>query len=447
MKKRIEEVKADLINSIIKAVNYKSVSTSTNSKDAPFGDECKKVLEYVLSLGRTFGFKTKNIDGYCGYIELGEGEELLGIIGHLDVVPANIEDGWTSSPFNAEIRNNKIYGRGTIDDKGPVIACLYAMKLVSETTKLNKRVRLILGLNEEKDWECIERYKQTEELPTISFSPDASFPCIYAEKGIITLCIKNNLYIEQDKITDLTTADNAINVVPKSAYAIVKTYDKTRFIPQQNIIIEELDNNSVKITATGKAAHAAFPTIGDNAATRLLKYINNIYHNSFLTHLEEIDYYALENPQYLGGDKLTDESGTLTSSIGVLEYKDNELLIKTNLRVPVNTNFEQLEVRCKETLPDLNFYFEQAKPKLYISKDNHLVQTLTKIFNETTGLNAKPLAIGGGTYARAFDNCISYGMSMPHEEELSHQVDENIDIDNLLIATEIYAKAIIELAK
>ena len=138
------------------------------------------------------GFKTKNIDGYCGYIEFGEGKELVGIIGHLDVVPANIEDGWTTPPFVPSIRNNKLFGRGSIDDKGPIVSALYAMKAIKDSISVSKRVRLILGLNEEKSWKCINYYKKHEEHPTIGFSPDANFPGIYAEKGIMSINLSNN---------------------------------------------------------------------------------------------------------------------------------------------------------------------------------------------------------------------------------------------------------------
>ena len=160
MKEYIDSKRDEIIEELKKLVSFKSVSEETGNLEAPFGEECKKALEYTLNLGEKLGFRTKNLDGYCGYIEFGEGEELVGIIGHLDVVPANLEDGWKSNPFEAEIRDGKLYGRGTIDDKGPVIASLYAMKAVQEKMKVNKRVRLILGLNEEKNWKCINYYKQ-----------------------------------------------------------------------------------------------------------------------------------------------------------------------------------------------------------------------------------------------------------------------------------------------
>lgn len=444
IKENVLKIKDEMIQEIINLVRYESVSKKSDNKEKPFGEECKKSLEHILELGKKLGFNTKNIDGYCGYIEFGEGKELLGIIGHLDVVPATKEDGWTKDPYQAEIINNKLYGRGTSDDKGPVISCLYAMKIANSLKQLNKRVRLIIGLNEEQDWECIERYKQTEELPTISFSPDANFPCIYAEKGIITLTIENDFNLD-DEILEFTTGNNAINVVPKTAHIIIKTNNPNKFIEEKDIIVEK-NEDTIKITATGISSHAAFPTLGDNAATKLLKYINKIYKNKFLTKLEELDFYNLENPLYLGGDSLTDESGTLTSNIGIINYENNKLIIKTNLRVPIKTSFAKLKNICNRSIDSIKYYFEGENEGLYVSKDSYLVKTLTRIFNETTNMNEEAIAIGGGTYARAFNNCVSFGMTFPNEEELCHQVNENIDIDNLLLATEIYTKAIIELA-
>lgn len=166
--KNIENEKNNILNSVCELIKFKSVSVETEDPEMPFGEECKKVLEYTLNLAKSLGFRTKNLDGYCGYIEFGEGEELVGIIGHLDVVPAEFEDGWKSDPFLPDIRDNKIYGRGAIDDKGPVIASLYAMKAILDSgKKLTKRVRLILGLNEEKSWKCIDYYKKNRRRDAI----------------------------------------------------------------------------------------------------------------------------------------------------------------------------------------------------------------------------------------------------------------------------------------
>lgn len=212
--KYIDSLKDEIIAKTCNLINIPSVSEETNNPNMPFGKYANKALDYALNLGNKLGFRTKNIDGYCSYIEFGEGDTLLGIIGHLDVVPSG--DGWNTPPFEATIKDNKIYGRGAIDDKGPVVASLYAMKAIKDNMNINCRVRLILGINEEKAWKCIKHYKEVEELPTIGFSPDADFPCIYAEKGICTIYIKDdytkygNLPI---KISNIDCNNNAINVV------------------------------------------------------------------------------------------------------------------------------------------------------------------------------------------------------------------------------------------
>ena len=185
----IDNLKNDIVRETCNLINIPSVSIETQNPDMPFGEGAKKTLDYALDLGNRLGFRTKNIDNYCGYIEFGEGENLLGIIGHLDVVPSG--DGWDTPPFSSTIKDN---------------------------IKINSRVRLILGINEEKDWKCIKHYKEKEELPTIGFSPDADFPCIYAEKGIATVYLKDDFTKYKDypiKISNIDCNNNAINVVPK----------------------------------------------------------------------------------------------------------------------------------------------------------------------------------------------------------------------------------------
>jgi len=219
----IEEHKNEIIQKTQELIQIPSVISTSSNPHHPFGDSINDALEYILNLGKSLGFRTKNIDGYCGYIEFGEGKELIGIIGHLDVVPEG--DNWTYPPFSGTIQDNKIYGRGAIDDKGPVISCLYAMKAVADTCQVHKRVRLILGLNEENDWKCVNYYKKHEESPSIAFSPDADFPCIYSEKAILTSYLKMDYtaFLKKDIIIkDINTYGNAINVVPKICSVVLK---------------------------------------------------------------------------------------------------------------------------------------------------------------------------------------------------------------------------------
>ena len=190
IEKYIENLKKDIITETCNLIKFPSISEETGNPNIPFGKSANDALEYILRLGQKLGFRTKNVDGYCGYIEFGDGDKLIGIIGHLDVVPAG--DGWSTNPFEPIVKDGKIYGRGAIDDKGPVIASLYAMKAIKDNLEINCRVRLIVGINEEKAWKCIKHYKEVEEIPDIGFSPDADFPCIYAEKGICTIYMKDD---------------------------------------------------------------------------------------------------------------------------------------------------------------------------------------------------------------------------------------------------------------
>ena len=279
-------LKEDIINSTCNLIKIPSVLSKSQNPNLPFGKYCITALEYVLDLGNSLGFRTKNIDGYCGYIEFGEGEELIGIIGHLDVVPEG--ENWTYPPFSGSIINGNIYGRGAIDDKGPVISSLYAMKIVMDNCKVHKRVRLILGLNEENDWKCIEYYKEHEEIPSCGFSPDADFPCIYAEKGLLT-CYLAFPYNSNDKIKiiDIDCNNNAINVVPKYCkitLSVDKYLDLYGCIHNLKSIVKlynfnidiSVENNNIILTSYGISSHSAHPNLGKNAISQSKVVLNEL---------------------------------------------------------------------------------------------------------------------------------------------------------------------------
>ena len=462
----IDNLKEEIILKTQELIRIPSVYTKSNNLDKPFGENANNALEYVLNLGKKLGFRTKNIDGYCGYIEFGEGEELIGIIGHLDVVPEG--EGWTFPPFSATISNSKIFGRGAIDDKGPVISSLYAMKAVMDNCKVYKRVRLILGLNEENNWNCIKHYKEVEESPSFGFSPDADFPCIYAEKSILNASIsmqyKNN-NLDDIKIKEINCNNNALNVVPKFCSIILNVNSKK--IDMHNLIeslqetinknnyeidIYKLDEQELKLTSHGIQAHGAHPDLGINAISQLIVTINSIFKIYGISN-DLFDFFS----KYIGmeyngkslGINYNDESGKLTLNIGNFKFEKNLLEVGMNIRIPIHTPFnnvlEVFESLCS-LYPNLKFEDKFHNPFLHISKDNLLVKTLCKIFNEVTNSSYEPIAIGGATYARAFKNCISFGPNFPKDKDMCHQTDEFIEIDKLILSCKIYAKAILELS-
>lgn len=434
--KMIQIHREEMIYNLIELLKIPSISITSDEKEAPFGIECKRALEYALNLGKKLGFRTKNVDGYCGYIEFGEGEKILGILGHLDVVPAPNIDEWTTPPFEPQIRDGKLYGRGTIDDKGPVIACLYAMKNVMETCKVNKRVRLILGLNEEKGWKCINYYKEHEEWPTIGFSPDADFPCIYAEKGVMSIHLKQDIKKNKEsefEILDLDCNSNALNVVPNYCKIKYKIRDK-----------------EYEIEKHGIASHAAHPDNGENAISKaLISLVENLKINKVGIPILLKKFVDLIGNEYNGeksGINFEDESGSLTLNVGNCKIVEGKLDIGLNLRTPVTYNIEEFEKIISEKFKTAEDEIEievtsRMKP-LHVGKDQELVKILVDTFNQMTGMNEKPIAIGGATYARAFKNCVSFGANFPGDKDMCHQVDEFIDIEKMMLSYQIYVEAI-----
>ena len=455
-------MKDDIISNTRKLIQIPSVLTTSENRLEPFGKNCADALDYLLELGNKLGFRTKNLDGYCGYIEFGEGKELVGIIGHLDVVPAG--ENWKFPPFSATVLDGKIYGRGAIDDKGPVIASLYAMKAVMDTCQVQKRVRLIVGLNEENDWKCINYYKRHEEAPTIGFSPDADFPCIYAEKALLNAHFSQEIVQDTISIAEVCDNNNAINVVPKYCKIKLNISDNQKcneyiltlknLVENHNYSIEIIQeiSNSISIISHGIAAHSAHPDLGDNAISKAIVILYEFL-EKYNIDIPIISYfYQFINTQY-NGENLEiyceDESGKLTFNVSQIYFKDGTLQISSNIRIPVNTSIIAIKNKINSTASthNVNIDYSGEKSALYINPDSELVTTLCNIFNTTTGLNEKPIAIGGATYARAFDNCISFGANMPGEKDMCHQIDEFISIDNLILSSKIYAKAIYELAK
>ena len=463
--KCIDNLKDEIIKETCNLINFPSVSEETSDPNMPFGKHAKDALEYALDLGQKLGFRTKNIDGYCGYIEFGEGEKLVGIIGHLDVVPSG--DGWLTPPFEATIKDGNIYGRGAIDDKGPVVASLYAMKAIKDNIKINSRVRLILGINEEKSWNCIRHYNEIEEAPTIGFSPDADFPCIYAEKGIATVYIKDNYQKYSNLpiiIKEIDCNNNAINVVPKYCKVIL-SIDTSRIdlneittflnneIKKLNFdITYSVNNSNIELISNGVQAHSAHPDLGINAISRMIILLNRIFKN-FNCPISILDFFENYIGTEFNGKSLdinfSDESGNLTLNVGKFSFYDNFLQIGINLRIPVNTPIEKVtdsisEICNKHSLETVVSGIQQP---LYVPKDDPLVKTLCNIFNKRTHSNYEPIAIGGGTYARAFKNCVSFGANFPGDTDMCHQANEFINIDQLILACKIYADAIYELSR
>lgn len=439
---------------------------STAGPNAPFGLKVAEALEFMLNLGEKDGFPVKNVDGYAGHIEMGQGEELIGVLGHVDVVPAG--DGWTSPPFTPEIRDGKLFARGAIDDKGPTLAAYYAMKIIKELElPLSKRVRLILGGDEESLWRCMDHYFKKEEMPLMGFSPDADFPIIHAEKGLMDILLEGKTGDGETKEHHAWTlkewkAGQRANMVPDLATAILvgdgdvfELKEKVQsFLVDRNIQgYAEENNEGVTIVIKGKAHHGSEPHRGLNAALELARLLQDVpldsdgkRYNQMIVDLFVDSFFG----EKLGIAQEEKVLGPLTVNAGVFGYEQGgSCFARVNVRYPLTGDDQEILRTIDERVKPygLTSAIVDHKPVHYCDENHPLVKTLAKVYEEQTGEPAKLLTIGGGTYARVLKTGVAFGPLFPGGEETAHQRDEYISVDDLLKATAIYAQAIYELAK
>jgi succinyl-diaminopimelate desuccinylase len=459
----VEKRKNQLLEDTKGLLQIPSILDEAGGRDgAPFGAEIEKALTYLLNLGKESGMEAKNVDGYAGHLEMGSGQELLGILCHVDVVPPG--EGWSVEPFGAEIKDGKIFARGAIDDKGPTMAAFYAMKIIQELKlPLSKRVRMIIGCDEESNWECVRHYFKNEEMPDFGFAPDADFPIINAEKGIFDVEFK-----VESEITDSSKklqlvqfqSGQRLNMVPDKAEAKVKgksldqidiefkNYAEKKGINFQTLI----ENNELSLKAEGKSAHGSTPEIGVNAGLVLAEFLNSLSFagadKTFLNLLQ--DTSGEYTGEKLGIAAEDEASGSLTVNVGIMNYSSSEGgKVGMNIRYPVTHNSDEIEATLSKRAEKdrLTMKIVENNPPNYVDENHPLIKTLQKVYKEQTGEPGELIAIGGGTYARSLNTGVAFGALFPGREDVAHQKDEYMYVEDLLTATAIYAHAIYELAK
>ncbi|MFI3236679.1 MAG: Sapep family Mn(2+)-dependent dipeptidase [Lachnospiraceae bacterium] len=409
-----------VIKTLRELVSIESVSGEAYG-EYPFGEGPYRALVYALNLCKEYGFKTKQCGNTCGYAEIGEGDELFGILVHLDVVPAG--DGWDSNPYDVVVKDDKLYGRGVIDDKGPAIAVIHAMKeLLEDEVKLQKRVRIIFGTSEETgDEEDLRLYKESEELPTMGFTPDADFPVVYLEKGIAEVTL--SMPLEAAGLMD-ASGGNAPNMVA----------DKCTLEYMS-------DGEKVTIEATGKSAHGSTPWLGENA---IGKAMSQLAGKSALADFYNTCIGMTTDGVGLDCDFRDEASGGTSVNPGLIEVLDGNVVITLDIRCAVCTTPEILIQQIQERVApygvtaSLEFWCDSV----YMDKDSEFVKSLMKVYKDITGADDEPLIMGGGTYARSMEHIVAFGPVFPGRECTEHQANEYIYIEDLMKAKEIYYQAI-----
>ncbi len=426
-------------------------SVKTEAEDgAPFGGEVRRMYDMALADCEAEGFVTRGFEGYALDATLpGASDEAIAVLGHLDVVPAG--DGWPMDPFAAVREGDKIYGRGTSDDKGPSLCALYAMKAIKEAgVPLKKSIRLILGCDEESGWEDMAYYAEHVGLPEVGFSPDASFPLINTEKAMLHIYLNGTASPEGLQVKQMFTGERT-NVIPGESRALleggaelaakVAAYAEKTGLPYTAEVTEE----GVWVTAEGIPGHSAYPEGRRNAIGMMLCLLKELgVQGAFATLADAV---GMESSGASLGCACADAvSGPLTCNMGILHLTEGNIYCTLDMRVPITADLDKLEQNALAALPGFTPSAAEKKEPHHVPAESELVSSLLAAYQEETGLPAEPQSTGGGTYAKCLKQGVAFGASFPDDEDLAHQAGEYVYLSRMVTAMKIYANALVRLA-
>lgn len=418
----------------------------------PFGEEVDACFAEALALCHELGFETTDMDRYIGWCEIGTGDEMVAVLGHLDVVPEG--EGWHHPPYAAEIEGGRLYGRGAIDDKGPVVASLFALKAIRDLgIPLNRRVRLLFGLNEETNDRDVLYYKaHGGEIPVLGFTPDGEYPLINGEKGILNGTYTRTLHQTGDYILTRFEGGEASNISPAYAVAEVKCpAEAASKIAAEKVTVTPIDGG-IRVEAEGVAVHGSTPELGENAIGRLAMALAQL---PFTGETGECLAFVSErlgmetHGESLGLAMRDGVSGDLTMNVGVASFENEALSLTFSVRYPVTLPYELVYPRLKRgfTLGGFTETEMTHAAALYIPKDSELIRRLLGVYEAETGEKAEPKCIGGGTYAKSMPNIVAFGPIFPGDEVREHKPDEYMETRRVMQNAEIIASAMKALAE
>ena len=443
-KELVKPYKDEALKTLVEDLKINSVYDETTIEEGkPYGNGVYSCFKLLKEIALKDGFDVDTCDGHCLEISYGKGENLIYILAHQDVVPVNGE--WTYPPFSATIADDRVYARGSSDDKGPGISAYYALKALKDNGLIDDyRVRLVFGGDEERGSSCLTYYFETlkKEDPTYGFTPDADFPLIYGEKGI-----SNYVYESKYKFNGIKEIDAGVvsNAVIDSAKVVV--YDN---VPLDDFLsnhkeIKFYKEDKKTFVFLGKAAHGSLPEEGFNSGILLLGILGEVYNNPFLTLLcnEYQDPFGKNMNVYFESEDM----GKTTYNVGLIKYKDEEFKMTVNFRYPENVDPNKVIALIQECSPFPINVLSVTAPLYYNPNTTPFIKELMKVYKEETGSDEKPLAIGGGTYAKEAKNSVAFGSHFKGKEDNIHAANEHIDLEDFYNSMPIYAHAIYALGK
>ncbi len=434
----ILKYKEDIIHDLGRMIEVPSVRGEAEP-GMPFGKEPAEALNRILAIAKDMGFETKNVGGYAGHAEYGEGDEVAAVVAHVDVVPAG--EGWETDPFTMTRQGNLYFGRGTADDKGPAVVALYCLKALKDAgVEPKRRLRVIFGAGEETGSDDLERYLEAEPLPVMAFTPDSEYGICNREKGILRLKIEAEQ--NDSKVIREFISGTVVNAVPSKAEALVcctagevAKLEKAAQTVKGEFQLEKTACG-VRILSVGKASHAMQPQEGFNAATHLIALLAQVFSAEQLGTLVNFinGHIGTEFDGASMGIAQSDaESGPLTLNVGLLNIGTKEVSVGIDIRYPVLSDGDKVFGTISDAAVKFGLKVSvlgHTKP-LYLPANSEFISLLQDAYKEFTGAPAELYSTGGGTYARAFHgNAVAFGPFFPEEPDRRlHNTGEHIDID------------------
>ena len=428
-----------------------SMDIDTKTKNAPFGIGVRQAFDKFIDICNRDGFEVNDIDGYALEVNFGTGQEIIGILGHLDIVEQL--DGWDQDPFKLTIKDNYIYGRGVNDNKGPMLGCYYLFRHLKETGYIpNKTIRLILGGAEETTWECIDYYFKHRPQPDLGFSPDGNFPIVNCERGIayFSLVGETELITSSEfEILSIKTPNDTTKVCRSCIVEIKDNKNLINIIKQGKIISNENSICCVEYRGSNTLARNAFK--GENAILKMVSDFSNISDCNISSFIYFLKSYFCDNhyANSLGLFHKDDLTGTTSSNISRVTFNGDKVSIYFDYRYPSGIDYENSLEKLRSIAITNNLKLTEIDHKAihYIKSDTKVIQGLSIAYKKVIGQIPETLSKAAASYARATKNCVAFGPTFDGEVSNSHKENENMNIDNFTKALEIYYHAILELDK
>lgn len=419
------------LDDLIELLKIKSIYDEKSvSLDMPYGKGVHDALLFMSNLATKSGFEVTNYDNKVISFEIGSGEKRIDIASHLDVVFAKDED------FNIRVENGNLYGRGTSDMKVPMFLTYLSLKALREKyPNINKRIRIVLGSDEERTMEDMKHYVSVAGYPDFAFTPDGFFPMGIGEKGAIMWTIKG----QYNGIVEKLEAGYQCNIVSPLAKCVINDTDISKvndYILQNNIDGSAvLNENKIEITIKGVASHASVPFLGHSATTDLLKLISDLYNDELITNLYKTygDYFGRGFNSFVTDDVML----CLTNNLGILKIEDNKVFGQVDCRYPFGQNANDLTNRLKEvSLLDVSLDYNDDSTQC--DEDDIYVKTMLDTYRAITNDQSRPIISGGVSYSKVFKHSVSFGPTSLNKPNLAHQEGEYVSMQDVYEWFKIY---------